>query len=156
MEAKLASSAWQVVRAKNHREQRTTMRKKTIFGIPGRLSFSPPLSLSFHRFPSLSAFLPNSLSHSLSRSLAAACVYLRLATQCLLLLLLPVAYLLVWPLLLLPLCCCCRCCCVVAGVAAVLCWRLQCNKSVLTHLFSNFFCYYFRHQQCIFAIVRQL
>jgi len=45
---------------------------------------------------------------------------------------------------------------VVVTFVVVLCWRLQCNKSVLTHLFSNFFCYYFRHQQRIFAFVRQL
>ena len=44
---------------------------------------------------------------------------------------------------------------VVVSFVVLVCWRLQCNKSVLTHLFSNFFCYYFRHQQRTFAFVRQ-
>lgn len=127
MEAKLASSAWQVVRAKNHRERRrTTMRKKTIFGIPGRLSFSPPLSYSLQCSP-----LSSSLFRVASLSLFGCCVCLSwtghtmlivaFVAGCLFTCLASVvaAVLLLLLLLLLSCWCCCRC--VVAGVAGVLC-----------------------------------
>lgn len=130
MEAKLASSAWQVVRAKNHRERRrTTMRKKTIFGIPGRLSFSPPLSYSLQCSPlSSSLFRVVSLSLWLLRVFildwphnAYCCFCCRLPIYlsglccccCVVVAVVAAAELLV----LLPLCCCWCCCCPVLAFA---------------------------------------